>query len=67
MFVAHHIVTMDKCFRTKLSPTAALDDPLTPLVTQVRALGNEHLTQYLASKKDEVFVIMQEAQGESVS
>ena len=58
---------MDKQFRAKLHtllPANPDETVLAQLIPQVRSLGNEHMTDYLHLKKDELFFLMQEAQGE---
>lgn len=67
MFVAHHLITVDKTFRTKLASDAGIVPAEAPnmadLVPKVRKLGNESFTKHMAMKKDRLRDYLQDTQG----
>ena len=69
MFVAHHLLTVDKTFRKKL---AAEDTGIVPaeapnmssdLVPKVRKLGNEAFTKHVTGKKERLTEYLQDTHG----
>ena len=57
MFVAHHLMTLDKTFRNKLSASshpAARDASLDDLVPKVRRLGNDSFSEHIDIKKEQL-------------
>jgi hypothetical protein len=57
MFVAHHLMTLDKTFRNKLvasSHPAAKEATLDDLVPKVRRLGNDSFSEHIDIKKEQL-------------
>ena len=69
MFVAHHLITVDKTFRNKLTTGVGMLPPETPnmssdLVPKVRKLGNEAFSKHINMKKDRLTDYLADTQGE---
>jgi hypothetical protein len=70
MFIAHHVVIIDKAFRQKLIPddgdVPAGEGPerepkLAELVPKMRRLGNDSFSAYIDSKKQQLSKLITDA------
>ena len=73
MFIAHHVVIIDKAFRQKLIPEDEASAPvgeeldleptLALLVPKMRRLGNDSFSTYIDCKKRQLSKLITEANG----
>lgn len=68
MFVAHHLITVEKTFRKKVQSDAGIVPAEAPnmadLVPKVRKLGNESFTKHMNIKKQNLSQYLTDANGE---
>ena len=74
MFIAHHVIVIDKAFRQKLVPengSTSLPDGLEPalaeLVPRMRRLGHDSFSGYLDVRKTQLRQLITEAHGSYLS
>jgi len=72
MFIAHHVVIVDKAFRQKLIPEDEVlssgkeferEPTLAELVPKMRRLGNDSFSVYIDCKQHQLSKLITEADG----
>ena len=69
LFIAHHIITIDKMFRLKLTmagsllPAEGRQPQLAELVPKMRRVGNDSFTEHIKMKNADVCKLLADAAG----